>query len=101
MDAADKKKLIDEITRQFADKGMLLEAGWAIMRHLKLPEGTPQSQVKTARLYYMAGAQHLFASILGMLDAGAEPTAADERKMELIYEELKKVRAELEAWDVA
>jgi len=45
----------------------------------------------------MAGAQHLFSSIMTILDPGDEPTEADMKRMELIakemaafYEELKR-----------
>ena len=36
----------------------------------------------------MAGSQHLFSSIMNVLDPGGEPTDADYKKMDLIHAEL-------------
>ena len=43
----------------------------------------------------MGGAQHLFASMLGMLDPGVEETPDDMRRMELIARELETFAEEL------
>lgn len=102
MDKAEAKQLIEEIVKHFVDKGMLVEGGWQVLRMIKFhgPEVTP-SQEKKYRLCYLSGAQHVFSSILGMLEGGTEPTGTDEARMEMIYEELKKAQLELVAWDVA
>jgi hypothetical protein len=39
---------------------------------------------------FFAGAQHLFASIMVIMDPGAEPTAADLARMSQIHEELER-----------
>jgi hypothetical protein len=48
------------------------------------------------RMAYMAGAQHLFASMLGMLDPEPEETPSDMRRMDLIQAELEAFAKELE-----
>jgi hypothetical protein len=61
-----------------------------------VPADASEVQLSEMRYAFMAGAQHLFASIIGMLDAGQEPTDADLRRMSLIDEELARFRAEME-----
>lgn len=89
--------LVDAVARKLADDGKLIEAGWVGLKLAAIPKDAPQVQVDEMRLAFMAGAQHLFASIMGILDPGEEPTDADLRKMDLIAAELDKVRGELAA----
>ena len=101
---SDRQQIIDEavalITKEFVEQGKLVEAGWAALRLQAMsPEASPQ-QVEQMRLAYFAGAQHLYASIMTMLDAGEEPTSDDLRRMQLIETELdgfsKILKASLE-----
>jgi hypothetical protein len=48
------------------------------------------------RLAFMAGAQHLFFSIMIFLEPDEEPTDDDILHMELIHKELEAFRKELE-----
>lgn len=91
-----KRKMIErvalEVTKRFTDEGKLVEAGFAAFHHLFIPKDAEQFQVDEMRIAYMAGAEHLFSSIMGIMDPGdAEPTANDMRRMDLI-------NAELETW---
>jgi hypothetical protein len=47
------------------------------------------------QLAFMAGADHLFSSIMNILDADAEPTDADLRRMDQIHRELEGWRGRL------
>ncbi|HEY1900754.1 MAG TPA: hypothetical protein VGG49_13280 [Steroidobacteraceae bacterium] len=47
------------------------------------------------RKAYMLGAQHLYASMIGIMDADREPTVQDLRRMELIHNELEAFRRTL------
>lgn len=95
-----QKTVIDmvakEITNTLADNGQLIEAGFAAIQHLisKLPEPLPPDV--HARMLFMGGAEHLFASIMTMLDPGADPTDRDMRNMQLIHSELEVFRVEFE-----
>lgn len=80
--------VVDAATKRFADEGKLIEAGWQAYRMLSIPPNAPDIQVSESRLAYFFGAQHLLASIVGVLDSGAEPTADDLRRIELISNEL-------------
>jgi hypothetical protein len=79
----------DEIVKKLTDSGKLIEAGFVLFRSLAIPEGASEAQTEELRMAFMAGAQHLFGSIMGMLDAETEPTDDDMRRMDLIANELE------------
>jgi hypothetical protein len=62
-----------------------------------IPRDAPEVQINEMRLAFMAGAQHLFASITATQDPGDEPTDDDLRRMDLISAELNAFVDELEA----
>lgn len=80
----------EEIIRAITDQGRLIEAGWLAYRLKVVPASAGQVQVEETRRAFYAGAQQLFASIMVMLDPGAEPTDADDRRMEAIDNELRE-----------
>lgn len=77
------------------DKGKLVEAGFVSLRLSVIPKDAPPVQVDEMRLAFVAGAQHVWASIMTMLDPGSEPTAKDLRRMTLISDELDAMAKEL------
>jgi len=91
-----KRKLIEkvaiEVTKELTDKGKLVEAGFAAFRHLMIAKDAPPLQVSEMRLAFMAGADHLFASIMSIMDPGEEPTDRDLARMDLIHRELEEWR---------
>jgi hypothetical protein len=89
------KAMLDELSRKLTDQGKLIEAGWIVCRIAWVPRDAPEVQVTEMRRAYMAGAHHLFASIMSIMEADREPTAADMRRMELIHEELEAFRRSL------
>ena len=94
----NKRKMIEqvahEITKKFSDEGKLVEAGFAAFHHLCLKNASP-AQVDDMRLAYMAGAEHLFTSIMVIMEPGDEPTDADLKRMDLINAEITHWRAVL------
>ena len=83
------RDMIDEITKKFTDEGRIVEAGWQAMRLLVLPPNASEVQVAEMRKAYFSGAQHLFASIMTVIDGdGAEPTATELARVGLIQREL-------------
>lgn len=84
-----------ELTRKLVDDGKLIEAGWASLAAMWVPEGAPPRQVADFRKAFMAGAQHTWGSIMTMLDPGADPTTADLSRMDKIQTELDAFGAEL------
>lgn len=89
------KAHLERVTKALADDGRLIEAGWASLRLQALPPDAPVAQVTAMRIAFMTGAQHLFASMIGMMDPGSEETPADIRRMDLIHKELEAFRNEM------
>lgn len=88
---------VDQVTKQLADEGKLVEAGFAAYLITRWgPDALdkmPSPHIGELRYAYMSGAQHLFASMMSIMDEGEEPTEADLKKMDLINAELERWRA--------
>jgi hypothetical protein len=89
-------RIATELSKQLAKEGKLIEAGWAGYRMLVLPPDAPPIQIDECRLAFMAGSQHLFSSIMNILDPGEQETPADLIKMDLIDKELRAFGREME-----
>lgn len=89
------ERAMQAMTRQLTDEGRLIEAGWIGLRVMWLHPDTPDDQVADLRKAFMAGAQHLFGSIMTLLEPGKEPTIADMARMTRISAELDAFGAEL------
>lgn len=85
---ADRAHL-ERLTRELTDKGRLLEAGWIGLRLAAIPLDASKQQLESMHQAYMAGAQHLWSSIMYALDPGDDPTKNDMRRMDLIDAELR------------
>jgi hypothetical protein len=90
-----REAFLTAMSRTLADEGKLIEAGWFSLHAAAIPESAPAVQIKEMRMAFFAGAQHLFASIMTMLEAGEEPTDADLARMSLIAAELDAFRLEI------
>jgi hypothetical protein len=84
------REFLQQVTKELADQGRLIEAGWIGYRFAVMPHDAPQVQIDECKLAFMAGAAHLFSSMATILDPGDEPTDADLRKMDMIHAELQK-----------
>lgn len=82
------REVYEKLTKHFVDQGKLIEVGYLSFLYAVVPKGTPEWQLVEMRRIFFAGAQHLFASIITMLDAGSEPTQKDVDRFTLIREEL-------------
>lgn len=87
------QQLSDELAKTATDKGKLVEVGWIAMLAHVIPQGMEKEAVAMLRQSFFMGAQHLYASIMCILDPGREPTAQDMARMELIHNELEIFRA--------
>jgi len=85
---ADKAHL-ERLTRELVDQGKIIEAGWVSLRLAAIPLDAPADQLEEMRNAFFAGAQHLFLSIMTMLEGGDDPTKNDLSRMELIDLELR------------
>jgi hypothetical protein len=89
---------LERLTKELADKGKLVEAGWVSLRLHCIPPNAPAAQLTEMRFAFMAGAQHVFSSMMDMLDPEPGETPADMRRMELLNAELEAFVAELKLW---
>lgn len=83
------REFLRRFERELVDKGKLIEAGWVSLRLAAIPDDAEATQLSEMRMAFFAGAQHLFGSIMGILDDDREPTDADLRRMDLISTELE------------
>lgn len=83
-------KVADQLSGHFVDRGLVIEMGFASMISSGWPdwEKMPKEQLDELRMAFFGGAQHLWGSIMGILDPGAEPTERDMRRLTLIDHEL-------------
>jgi hypothetical protein len=87
------RELLEGLSRELVDKGLLIEAGWVSFRASAISADAPEVQLREMRLAFFAGSQHLFGSIMTVLDPGSEPTEADLKRMENISTELNNFLA--------
>lgn len=97
LDRKDIQAAARKLSESLADSGQIIEGGWAGFCLAVIPQGVSQIQIDEMRKAFFAGAQHLFASIMCILEPGAEPTDKDMNRMSQIHEELSKFQRELEA----
>ena len=83
-----ERNIIDEITKKLVDEGKIIEAGWVSLKMMTIPKNAPQIQIDEMRNAFFAGAQHLFGSIMSVLEEGSEETEADLNRMRKIADEL-------------
>lgn len=80
---------LERLSRELTDQGKLIEAGWLGLRVACELENAPKIQLEEMRNAFFAGAQHLFSSIMTILEPDAEPTDKDLERMDLIDKELR------------
>lgn len=85
---------LQDLSRKLVDEGFLIEAGWLALRAISIPVASA-IQIDQMRMAYFAGAQHLFSSIMTIMDEDAEPTAKDLQRMEKIHLELEDYATEM------
>lgn len=84
------REFLERLTKELVDRGKLIEAGWISMRLACLDLNAPAIQLQEMRMAFFGGAQHLFSSIVNILDSGEEPTAKDLERYDLINNELQE-----------
>lgn len=93
-----RDRILTDLTKQLADDGRLIEVGWIALMKSAIPPNAPPIQIREMRLAFMAGAQHLWSSIVTFLDPethDGEPTEDDLRRVSLIAAELDRFREEM------
>ena len=88
-DVEAKRKVLELLITNLSDQGLLIEGGWAALAATALPADAPAIQLREMRKAFFMGAQHLFASLMGIMEPGEEPTEKDMDRMGLIAKELE------------
>jgi len=92
---ARRRQAMERIAQGLADQGMLIEAGWVMFRLVAMP-GEAQSRVLDShKEAFFSGAQHLFGSIMSLLEPGDDETPADIARMDNIHAELERFGEQL------
>lgn len=95
-----RSKQVQEAAQQMSeglvDAGKIIEGGFTGLLMMAYPNGAPEKQISDLRAFFFAGAQHLFASIMAVMDSDREPTPRDLHRMSMIHEELEAFRKEFE-----
>jgi hypothetical protein len=84
------RSITDALAKELTDRGLLIEAGFATLRGMVMHPDASDDQVRELRMAFFAGAQHLFESIMNILDPGEEPTDDDLKRIDLIDQELRR-----------
>lgn len=83
------RSYLERLSRELTDEGKIIKAGWIGLRLAAIPLDASAIQLEEMRNAFFAGAQHLFSSIMTVLDPeGEEPTEADMLRMAMIQNEL-------------
>jgi hypothetical protein len=82
------------ILKEWADKGRVIEGGWQAYVAILL-QGKTELERSELRTAYFLGAEHLFSSIMQIMDQGPDPTENDMARMDLIHKELERFRRSL------
>src|SRR5512142_1070958 len=83
-------KFMRELSKTLAKDGKLIETGFMSFQKFCIPPDAPHQQIVMMRMAFFAGAQHLFGSIMSVLDPEIEPTEEDLKVMDSINAELAK-----------
>jgi hypothetical protein len=83
------RETLVRLTKELIGKGLLIEAGFATLRARAIHPDALDDQVREMRMAFFAGAQHVFGSIMQVLDPDDGPTEADMRRMSAVHAELE------------
>lgn len=92
---AEQQRLHDAMAQRLTDEGKLIEVGWQAMCMFVIPANAPAVQVSEMRKAFFLGAQHVFASMMAMLEPGDDATELDFKRMDAIHNELEAFRMEV------
>jgi hypothetical protein len=95
---ANHKAHLIGLQRELAKEGLLVEAGWIMLRVGGFCDTATPEQSRHMRAAFFAGARHLFGAILAIMDPATEQTDANMARMDRINAELSAFENELRLW---
>jgi len=72
----EQEREIAEAMKEMADKGMLVAAGFAAFRIIALNNSIDRDKIAEMYTAYMAGAEHLFTTIMSIIGSAVAATAS-------------------------
>ena len=94
------KEIAAAITKASLNDNKLIETGFDALHAIAIAKDAHQVQVDEMRFAFMAGAQHLWGSMMNFLDPGQDETPDDLQRMQSIQDELdrwgQKIRLRIE-----
>ena len=90
-----QQQIAISLLQELSDRGQIIEGGWRAYELLSGLKTASEVQRNECRKAFFLGAQHLFSSVLGMLDPGSEPTDLDLERMTKLDAELRLFLAEM------
>lgn len=84
-----ERSYLERLHLELIERGQVIEAGWISLRLAAIPLNAPALQIAEMHKAYMAGAQHMWATVFAAMDGDSEPTADDMRRLDLIAAEMK------------
>lgn len=91
------REVADTVSKDLALQGRIVEGGWRAMEILLGLTDAPKVQREEMRKAYFFGAQHLFATLVNVMDKDAEPTEQDIQIMQKVSDELENFVKQYEA----
>lgn len=89
------QKAAQKLSEDLADAGKIIEGGFAGFKMMVIMDAPPV-QIHEMRMAFFAGAQHLFSSIMALMDSDREPTSRDLHRMTMIHDELQAFQKDFE-----
>lgn len=88
-------ELYDRVIFESAAAGKLVETGWlAMLASTNIHKLSPETRDRLKYVYF-AGAQHVFAAMVQILDAPDDGSHADRER---VFKALDNTASELDAW---
>jgi hypothetical protein len=84
-----------KLTNDLTEQGLLIEAGWLSCRAASLPRDASAKVLDLGRMFFFAGAHHVFNSVMFAFDDGDVATDADMNRLDKVKDELDRF---IEKW---
>ena len=82
------RRVASKITELLFDDSRIIQGGWLGFAQIAVPVDASAAQVSDMRMSFYGGAQHLFSSIMNVMEKGDEATENDMRRIANIAAEL-------------
>lgn len=84
-----------DLTNRMADQGQIVAGGFAAYRETMILGASPET-VAAHRLVWIAASDHLYSSMMLILNSESEPRDQEMRRMDILHAEIVALRNEME-----